>query len=251
MFRFLDFIGKWMTKHEETMFMKESLWVDFVLPFFIIVLLTIVLSLLKADLEIEKWFYSPDAGWYLRQKLPWTFLYDYGAIPAFLICLAGFLFFVMSFFQKACLPYRKTGLFLVLVMILGPGLVINTAFKDHWGRPRPFDIVNFGGEGQFRHVWEKGQSGMGKSFPSGHASVGFFLFSPYFILRQRSRKWAVFFLCLGLSYGLLMGLGRMIQGGHFMTDVLWSGYFTYLTGSILSYLFRLNQETDLTTAKAS
>ena len=160
--------------------MKKPLWIDFVLPFFIIVLLTIVLSLLKADLEIEKWFYSPDAGWFLRQKLPWTVLYDYGMIPALLLCLVGFLFFVMSFFQKACLPYRKTGLFLVLVMILGPGLVINTAFKDHWGRPRPFDIVNFGGVEQFRHVWEKGQSGMGKSFPSGHASVGFFLFSPYF-----------------------------------------------------------------------
>jgi lipid A 4'-phosphatase len=232
-------------------FVKEFLWVDFVLPFFIIVLLTIVLSLLNADLEIEKWFYTPDAGWYLSKKLPWTFLYDYGNVPALLLCLVGFLLFVMSFFYKACLPLRKIGLFFVLFLILGPGLVVNTAFKDHWGRPRPFDIVNFGGGEQFRHVWEKGQSGMSKSFPSGHAAVGFFLFSPFFILRKRSRKWAVFSLCLGLSYGLLMGLGRMVQGGHFITDVLWSGYFTYLTGAILYHLFRLNQETDLTVAKAS
>ena len=40
--------------------MKKPLWVDFVLPFFIVVLLTIFLSLLEADLEIEKWFYTPD-----------------------------------------------------------------------------------------------------------------------------------------------------------------------------------------------
>ncbi len=183
--------------------------------------------------------------------MPWIFLYDYGTIPPILISIVGFLAFVVSFFHKTCLPYRKMGLFIVLFMILGPGLVINTVFKDHWGRPRPFDIVNFGGPEQFRHPWEKGQSEQGKSFPSGHASVGFSLFSLFFILRKGSHKWATFFLFLGLFYGMLMGLGRMIQGGHFITDVLWAGYLTYLTGMILYYIFRFDREIDLTATKAN
>jgi len=217
--------------------MKKAVWIDFALPIFIVIFLTVVLSLTNADLEIEKWVYSPDAGWYLGRGMPWIFLYDYGMVPAFLLSIAGLLAFVMSFFNGKVFPYRKIGLFMVTFMILGPGLVINTAFKDHWGRPRPADIVNFGGDRTFLHIWDRGQSGQGKSFPSGHASVGFFLFAPFFILRRRSGKWAAFFLCLGLSYGMLMGAGRMIQGGHFLTDVLWSGAFTYLTGLLLYYIF--------------
>lgn len=220
---------------------KKRILIDFALPISVAILLTMPLSLTNADIEMEKWFYSPDAGWVFGQELPWSFLYHYGNIPAILLSVSGFLVFVVSFFNKKIIAYRKIGLFLVIFMILGPGLLINTVFKDHWGRPRPADIVNFGGGETFRHVWERGQPGQGKSFPSGHASVGFFLFSPFFILRKTSLKWAAFFLCLGIFYGLLMGTGRMIQGGHFPTDVLWSGALTYLTGLTLYYVFRFDR----------
>jgi membrane-associated PAP2 superfamily phosphatase len=139
-------------------------------------------------------------------------------------------------------PYRKIGLFLVIYMILGPGLVINTVFKDHWGRPRPAEVQNFGGSEKYLPVWERGTPGQGKSFPSGHAAVGFFLFSPFFFLRNSSKKWAWFFLLLGLSYGTYMGIGRMAQGGHFATDVLWGGGLTYLTGLMLSYVFLFDKK---------
>jgi len=49
-------------------------------------------------------------------------------------------------------------------------------------------------------------------------------------------------LAAGLLYGALMGLARMIQGGHFLTDVIWSGILVYLTGLSLYYLFRLDRE---------
>jgi lipid A 4'-phosphatase len=206
-----------------------------------VIVLTILLSLTNVDIEIEKWFYSPEAGFFWGDAMLWYFLYYYGNIPAFMLSIGGLLAFVLSFFRREFFSYRRVGLFLVIFMILGPGLLINTVFKDHWGRPRPADIVNFGGTETFHHAWEKGESGQGKSFPSGHASVGFFLFSPYFALRNTSRKWAAFFLCLGIFSGLLMGAGRMIQGGHFLTDVLWSGVFVYLTGLILSYFFRFDR----------
>jgi membrane-associated PAP2 superfamily phosphatase len=34
----------------------------------------------------------------------------------------------------------------------------------------------------------------------------------------------------------------MIQGGHFLTDVIWSGFMVYFTGLFLYYLFRLDRE---------
>jgi lipid A 4'-phosphatase len=221
--------------------MDRRIITDFAIPLCAAIFLTVVLHLTNADIAIESWFYSPISGWFLGKENPWYLLYEYGNIPALLLSIGGFLVLVLSFFQRKLIAYRKIGLFLVTFMILGPGLIVNTVFKDHWGRPRPIDIVNFGGSETFRHAWEKGPSGQGKSFPSGHAAVGFFLFSPFFILRKTSRRWAAFFLCLGLSYGVLMGAGRMIQGGHFPSDVLWSGAFTYLTGLILYYLFRFNR----------
>lgn len=221
--------------------MDKRIIIDFAVPLSAAIFLTVVLNLTNADIEIEKWFYSPVSGWFLGNENPWYFLYEYGNIPALLLSIGGLLAFVLSFFQEKLISYRKIGIFLVTFMILGPGFLVNTVLKDHWGRPRPMDIVNFGGTEAFRHAWEKGQPEQGKSFPSGHAAVGFFLFSPFFFLRKTSRRWAVFFLCLGISYGILMGTGRMIQGGHFPSDVLWSGAFTYLTGLILYYVFRFNR----------
>lgn len=218
--------------------MAKKIIIDFAVPLLATILLTVVLGVTNADIEIGHRFYSPVTGWFLSEENPWHWLYEYGNIPALCLSIGGFIAFLGSFFQKKFLAYRRTGLFLVAFMLLGPGLLVNAVFKDHWGRPRPIDTVNFGGAETFRHPWEKGQPGMGKSFPSGHASVGFFLFSPFFLLRNRSRGWAVFFLCLGLSYGMLMGTGRMIQGGHYASDVLWSGAMTYLTGLTLYYVFR-------------
>ena len=92
-------------------------------------------------------------------------------------------------------------------------------------------------------MWQKGISGEGKSFPSGHASVAFYLFTPFFPLRGSRKKWAVLFLSLGMSYGILMGFTRMVQGGHFPSDVVWAGGFTYLAGLVLSCFFKFDKRT--------
>ena len=221
--------------------MDRRIVVDFAIPLGAAIFLTVVSYLTDADIEIESRFYSPLSGWFLGRANPWYWLYEYGNIPALLLSGGGLLVFVLSFFRRELLSYRRIGLFFVAFMILGPGLLVNAGFKDHWGRPRPADIVNFGGTEVFRHALEPGQPGRGKSFPSGHASVGFFLFSPFFIFRKASRRWAAIFLVLGILYGALMGTGRMIQGGHFPTDVLWSGVITYITGLILYYIFKFDR----------
>jgi lipid A 4'-phosphatase len=210
-------------------------------PIIIAVISTSLIVLTNADIEIEKLLYSPEKGWFMGRNMPWYFLYNYGNISAILLSAGGLVTLVLSFFHKKLLPYRKISFFLMIFMILGPGLLVNTIFKDHWGRPRPADIVNFGGIETFHQIWEKGQPKEGKSFPSGHASVGFFMFSPFFFLRKSSRKSAYIFLCLGIFYGTLMGAGRMIQGGHFLSDVVWSGIFMYLTGLTLYYIFRFDE----------
>ncbi len=221
--------------------MKKVLVLNFAIPVCIAILLSVLISAINADLKMERFFYSPGRGWFMGQEMPWYFLYRYGNIPAIIMGVGGGLVFLLSFFRKELVAYKKTGLFLFVFLILGPGLIVNTVLKDHWGRPRPADIVNFGGNEDFHQIWERGDAEHGKSFPSGHAAVGFFLFAPFFFLRKSHRPAALFFLVLGIFWGLFMGTGRMIQGGHFLSDVLWAGVIIYLVGQFLYYVFRFDE----------
>ncbi len=217
-------------------------WVRFLLPILLLAAATFLIATTDADLLLSGLFYITAEGWYLAQSNPWYFSYHYGMIPAFALAMGGLAIFVLSFFYKKFLHYRKIALFIVVFLLVGPGLLINTIFKDHWGRARPADIVNFGGESLYQPCWQPGKAGQGKSFPSGHASVGFYLFAPYFFLRRKHHRPASAFLALGIAYGSFMGLGRIVQGGHFISDVVWSGGITYLSGLALSYIFRLEQD---------
>jgi lipid A 4'-phosphatase len=222
--------------------MRRSILVDFLVPLLAAVAATGAIDLAGADLAVQALFYSPGAGWVLGTLDPWAFLYRYGNIPAFALGVLGLIAFALSFFSERFRPDRMAALFVVVLLALGPGLIVNTVFKDHWGRPRPAEIVQFGGAETYRSFWHPGSPERGRSFPSGHAAAGFYLMAPFFVLRRKAPGWARRALAAGILYGSLMGLGRMIQGGHFLTDVIWSGFMVYFTGLFLYYLFRLDRE---------
>jgi membrane-associated PAP2 superfamily phosphatase len=114
-----------------------------------------------------------------------------------------------------------------------------------WGRPRPIDIVDFNGSRPYHQVYQPAGPDMGKSFPSGHAAIGFYTIAPFFVLRRRKPRAALGLLLAGGGYGALMSVGRMLQGGHFLSDVLWSGYLVHMTGMLLYYLLHPDRFGDL------
>ena len=71
------------------------------------------------------------------------------------------------------------------------------------------------------------------SFPSGHAAVAFFLMGLGFVVSP-NRKWfrRICFVG-GVTYGLAMGVTRIMQGGHFVSDVLWAGAIVYFVAVAL------------------
>lgn len=218
----------------------ELFLIDISVPVIILCLATIIIWLTNADIRVASLFYSPDAGWFLKDHPPWTFLYHYGMVPAFSLAAIALLIFLGSFFISRIRQYRKMAILLILLLILGPGLIINTVLKDHWGRPRPNEIAIFNGENSYLPIWEVGRNQQNRSFPSGHAAIGYFLIAPFFPFRKVYKLWARFFLTLGIAYGSLMGLGRMAQGGHFLSDVIWSCGLIYITGIILYYCMRMD-----------
>jgi len=116
----------------------------------------------------------------------------------------------------------KQGVFVLLVLALGPGLVVNTVLKDHWGRARPSQVVEFGGSQEFTAApLPANACDKNCSFVSGHAAVGFGLIVYSFLAGDRRSRRAI-----GggaVAAGGLIGLARMAQGAHFLSDVVFAG----------------------------
>lgn len=211
---------------------------------FVLLLLALPGLLLVAapqlDLAVAGLFYDPFDGFFLRPLAIVRFVYSsvWWISAGVLVALLGFLLASWTTHRRRepVIRQRRTALYLLLVMLLGPGLLVNGVFKDHWGRARPSQVAEFGGNKQFtRAAVPADQCAKNCSFVSGHASVGFYFLALAFALPRRRALW----LTIGTVAGLGIGFVRIVQGGHFLSDVLFAGIVVYLTAWVLhALLFR-------------
>jgi membrane-associated PAP2 superfamily phosphatase len=171
----------------------------------------------------------------------WKALYRVGTFPAILAAGAAILVLLAGFRSARWARFRRHALFLVLLMAIGPGLLANAVLKDHWGRPRPREVVELGGHERFEPVLSIDPASKGKSFPCGHATMGFFFVAGYYLLRARRRMAAGAFLVGGLVSGGLIGWARVVQGGHFPSDVLWAGGIVWGLAALLAHWLRVGE----------
>jgi lipid A 4'-phosphatase len=217
-------------------------------PALVLLGLTLVFRFSDADMTLIRPF-SADVGqggglygrWPLLGVNPWQILYDWGVYPAWILGGGGLAAYIASFFWTKLERWRDPGLFYVLLLLIGPGLIINGVLKPYWGRPRPNAIIPFGGNREFLPVWAWGFGQDEASFPSGHASMGFYLMAPAFVYYRRRPRLAWAFLLVGLVSGGVIGLARIVVGGHFPSDVVWAGGFVYFTALALAAPFRFGQ----------
>jgi lipid A 4'-phosphatase len=70
-------------------------------------------------------------------------------------------------------------LFLLVTLALAPGFVSNVILKNYWGRPRPIDIQQLGGQEHFIAWWDpRGDCPKNCSFVSGDVSGAFWTLAP-------------------------------------------------------------------------
>ena len=163
-------------------------------------------------------------------------LYRYAPLPGLLLGTGGAVLAALSFVLPVLRTCRGPCLFFAILLALGPGLFVNGLLKGCFDRPRPRDLLEFGGHEQFVEALDLRRYGDShRSFPSGHASMGFYIIAPAFLLYRRSTRWAIVFVLLGLSAGVVVGLGRVAQGSHFPSDVIWSCAVVYFLGLVMRY----------------
>jgi membrane-associated PAP2 superfamily phosphatase len=178
------------------------------------------------DPRLSGYFYDPTAAhrWFLKTAVPWIWLYRYGELPALVLAIGAAMVWGGSFCRRSYVGYRRACALIVLAVMLGPGLLVNGMLKPLWGRPRPVHAALFGGSQPYQPWWQPGDIGGGRSFPSGHAAMGYILVLGTCLVPPRRSAWLRGLVLGGaLIYGSLLGAARIIQGGHFLSDVLWSG----------------------------
>jgi len=198
------------------------------------------------DLEFSNFFYTPGSGFDIASRssaralpfLPW--------LTAAFITGAGWLLIrnIADSRRRRQAIYRSGStrriLFLLLTLALGPGLLINGVLKIQSGRARPIRVQAFGGDRAFTPAFSLADQCDGNcSFVSGDAAMGYFLLAFLFIARKRRLAIALSAYAAGSAIGLV----RIAQGAHFLSDVIFAGFFTFLVAWIL-YLLILRPTED-------
>ncbi len=207
-------------------------------PCLLVLLATLLFRVTDADLLIAGLFHGGvlDESFPLARHPLLVGIYDWGPVPAWLLGIGGLGILAAWAVRLAPTSKARGAVFLLAFLILGPVLLVNVAYKGYWGRPRPDQTTHFGGSQPFLHVLEKGPAGEYCSFPTGHAAAGFCLIAPAFLLYRRRPRLAGGCMAFGLLFGLIVGWGRVAQGRHFASDVVWAAAVVYFAGCALDYL---------------
>jgi lipid A 4'-phosphatase len=156
------------------------------------------------------------------------------SIVSFLLIMVNF------FFKKKKKPILKPRTRLILIgFIVGPvigcGLIANFYFKDNWGRARPINIQEFGGEKIYTQPFIiSDQCERNCSWISGEASAAFSFIAGTIIIKS-----PIFFL-LNIIFGIIVSFCRIAMGGHFLSDNIFAMIFMIYLAIIYKYLVFLN-----------
>ena len=216
----------------------------------VLVLLTlgtvILFAVTDLDLATIRPFYHPELErpWPVSNDPLWLLFYRSAPWITASLAVAGVSLLITGVMRERSRRFRLYGMFILLCVILGPGLIINLVLKDHWGRARPRQLVEFGGGSEYSQPLAPFRAS-GKSFPCGHCSVGYLYGIGWWVWRRSHPRWAVASLAAGLVMGTLQGIGRMTDGGHYLSDAAWAALIALgITHVLYYYVLRIPARED-------
>jgi lipid A 4'-phosphatase len=181
------------------------------------------------DLQISAYFFDPHSHLFKLTDQPWVILTRDAArwLVALIVAPA-----VLALVGKLIMPERRAliggraALLMLMTLALGPGLLANLVLKDHWGRARPLDVIEFDGTYPFIPWWDpRGDCRDNCSFIAGEPSGAFWTLAPAALAPP---QWRLLAYGGALAFGAAVGFLRIAGGGHFFTDVVFAAVFVFL-----------------------
>ena len=189
----------------------------------------------QLDIEISRLFVSPETGHFVMLDALYAGRMSW---PAHMRDASMWLVGALAIATGAALAIKciapktrmriapRAVLFLLGTLALAPGVLANVVLKEHWGRPRPIAVHEFGGPETFVPWWDpRGSCTHNCSFVGGEASGAFWTLAPAALTPAPVR---VFAYAAAIGFGGAVGALRMAFGAHFFTDVIFAGVFTFL-----------------------
>lgn len=180
----------------------------------------------ELDLNTAEAFFTGGVFPWRSQALP-NFFHD--LVHPVSLSLA-FIFMVMIGYCLAKKKSSKPALFMLLTLIIGPGLITNTLLKDNWGRARPVQVTEFGGKDDFGPpLLIDDECNDNCSFVGGDAAFGYWFHSFAYVAKRRRRMVFIAGVGVGLGYSLL----RVGMGAHFLSDVFFAAVVVLLSSATI------------------
>jgi len=187
------------------------------------------------DLRISRLLF--DGEFYLAHQAGIRLLHDsvrYFIVASMLLVLIIYLFNRIGKRHLFGIDGRTVS-YLLLVLIVGAGLIVNAGFKDHFGRARPRDLDEFGGSARFTPAFVvKGDCDRNCSFSSGDSAGAFFSLA---FVAAFGRKRAISIAAIG--FGVLVSASRIASGAHFFSDTVVSYFVMLIVTDAIYYLIFL------------
>ena len=223
--------------------MMFSLWINNYLVNISLIITAFLTLLLIAfpelDISFSQLFFFEENGFIYKENF---LVYQIHALlPSLtklfsLICLIYLVYIAIK--HRSYKRVLRSGVFfLVIAAAISPGFVVNEVFKENFGRARPRHIEEFNGKREFTKAFTiSDQCERNCSFSSGHAAMGYFLTA---IAYTTNLLYFNRIYLAGIVFGSLVGLSRIVMGGHFLSDVLASAFVVLFLDHVIFILCQM------------
>lgn len=188
----------------------------------------LILAFPTLDIEISSVFFD---GKGFREP-PWHKVLQEGlsGFLAISIGVVAILYALNRYLKRnICNIDGRRLLYLLLVAIVGAGLIVNVALKDHVGRARPRNVAEFGGTKIFTPAFVVSQEcDKNCSFSSGDVACAFFSIALAKALTRRRR-----YLVAAVAFGAFVAFARVSVGAHFLSDTIASFFVMLIVADVL------------------
>lgn len=208
-----------------------------VVGFIVLALSAYFILLPGVDLAVSRLFYQPDSGFALASDPVLKGLRKSSTyvLATLVLILLGVIVANWRTRASGLRQYSRRAVVLLAALVIGPGLVVNGLLKSTWGRARPIQVDQFGGDAAFTPAWAMSDGcARNCSFVSGEgSSAAWMVIAVFLITPPQWRRWTVPPI---LAYAVALSLNRIAFGGHFLSDTLLAWAIVAL---VLAVLHRL------------